>query len=296
MITRFLESWSLFGETYMVGIAIAATLSLVGVWVVARNQIFLGVAVSQASTLGVALALWLGNTAAALHFLHGEWAPAVLAIGASVTTAWLAVRGEESRAESSEAVTGWVFLLAASVPVLMVAHSPHGLEEVHRLMFSTLLAASRIDLLLFGGLALATAGMAFGLRERLLLMAMDPELAATVGLHRARWHAATAIWLGVAVGLSIRVSGLIYTFGCLVLPALVAKSLCREVRPMLVLAPVIGIAASLVGFVLSNDLDLPPAHTSVALLTAALPAAWAVRALRRRGSGDRYTASPPSAA
>lgn len=286
MIASFLESWSLFGETYVVGMAIAVMLSLVGVWVVARNQIFLGVAVSQASTLGVALALWLGASAGSLHFLHSEWFPTLLAVAASVATAWLAVRGEENRSESSEAVMGWVFLLAASVPVLMVAHSPHGLEEVQRIMFSTLLSASRSDLVLFVALALTTVTLAFAQRERLLLIAMDPELAATAGLHHARWSAITAVWLGVAVGLSIRASGLVFTFGCLVLPALVAKSLCREVRPMLWLAPLVGVAAALVGFVVAHERDLPPAHTSVALLTALLPAAWAVRAWRRGRAGN----------
>ena len=97
------------------------------------------------------------------------------------------------------------------------------------------------------------------------------------------WSTAVALWLGLAVGLSIRSAGTLYTFGCLVLPALIAKNICREVRPMLWVAPSISVASALTGFVLSNDLDLPPAHTVVGLQAAALPLAWGWRALRSSG-------------
>ncbi len=59
MIESFLASWDLFRDTYLVGWLLAVLLSLLGVFVVARDQVFLGAAVTQASTLGVALALAL---------------------------------------------------------------------------------------------------------------------------------------------------------------------------------------------------------------------------------------------
>ena len=68
MIADFVASWSLFGTTYAVGLLAAIALAQVGLWVVARNQIFLGAAVAQASALGVAAALfaapWAGAAAA----------------------------------------------------------------------------------------------------------------------------------------------------------------------------------------------------------------------------------------
>jgi hypothetical protein len=68
----------------------------------------------------------------------------------------------------------------------------------------------------------------------------------------------TSAWLGLAVGLSIRSAGMLYTFGCLVLPALVAKNICREVRPMFVVAPAVAVGTATVGFVLANHYDDPP--------------------------------------
>jgi ABC-type Mn2+/Zn2+ transport system permease subunit len=96
------------------------------------------------------------------------------------------------------------------------------------------------------------------------------------------WSAALAIWLGLAVGLSIRVSGTLYSFGCLVLPALIGKHWVREMQPLLLLAPAIGVAAAVLGFVLAHGLDTPPAHTTVALLCTALPLSWLRSRLHQR--------------
>jgi ABC-type Mn2+/Zn2+ transport system permease subunit len=283
VIESFVASWDLFGSTYLVGLLIAGVLSVVGVWIVARDHIFLGAAVAQASTLGVALALWLSGTAAAtrLHILEGELGATLFAVAASVTTAWVAARVGEGRRESHEAVTGWIFLLAGSLPVLLLAGSPHGLEEVQRLLFSTILSVTTADLVLFVALAVATVAAAVLLRDRLLVFTLDPELAQAIGMRSSVWGGAVAVWLGLAVGLSIRAAGTLFAFGCLVLPALVAKNVCREVRPMLWVAPCIAVATTLVGFVLSNGLDWPPAHAIVALQAAALPVAWIWRGLRR---------------
>lgn len=282
MIGAFLDSWALFGTTYLAGWILAAWLGLAGLWVVARNQVFLGVAASQASALGVAAALWWGGAGLGATALLGEETrAAAFAVAAAMATALLARRNAGPGEESSEAVLGWVFLLAASAPVLLLAGSAHGLEEIRRLTFSTILGARPGDVWLLGALAAATGVLVAALHRPLLLLALDPETAVAVGMRRRLWSASVAVLLGLAVGLSIRISGLVYTFGCLLLPALVAKNLTREVRPLLALAPAIGLAAAGAGFVLAHHGDTPPAHTTVALLCAALPVAWSVRHLRR---------------
>jgi ABC-type Mn2+/Zn2+ transport system permease subunit len=276
MIDAFVASWPLFHDTYLTGAAIAFLLGLVGVQVVARSQIFLGAAISQASTLGIAILLWAQGlgAGAALPWLASDAAASACAVAASVTTALLAARTGRA---SGDAPTAWVFLLAASVPVLLLAHSPHGLEEVHRLMFSSLIGATRADVLTFAALSTLTAATVAALAPRLVLLAMDPELAAAVGVRTALAGRVIAIWLGVAVGASIRASGLIYTFGCLVLPALAARNLCRETRPVLWLAPVLALATAAAGFVVANAWDLPPAHATVSGLCALVAVSWLAR-------------------
>lgn len=284
MIGEFIASWPLFATVYVAGWLIAVLLAMVGVLVVARDQIFLGAAVAQSSTLGVALSLWLATLP--LGWFSG-WMDrpeghAVLGVSFSVLAALLTARPGGPGRESPEAVTGWVFILASSLSILLVSRSPHGLEEVQQILASSLIGATATDLVALGILTALTVAAVILLHQRLLLFSLDPAMAEAVGLHPRRWGAATAVWLGLAVGGSLHAAGLIYAFGCLVLPALIAKSLCRQVRSMFWVAPAVGLAGAVAGFVLANHYDFPPGQLTVAILAVLLSGAWGIRKVRSR--------------
>ncbi len=283
MIRAFLNSWTLFHNTYLAGWLIALALSLVGVLVVARNQIFIGAAVSQASMLGVAAGLWASGflVGQSWHWLESDSFLSSLAVAASVVAALVTARGGQAGHESVESLTGWVFLICASASILIVSHSPHGLEEVHRLLSSSIIGSTPTDVAVFAALAGLSAVGTFLFGRRLLLFALDPEMATAVGMRTGLWAAVFCVWLGLSVGLSVRASGMLYSFGMLVLPALIAKNICREVRPMLVVSPVLAVAIATVGFVLANYYDFPPAQMTVALACVLLIVAWAVPRIRR---------------
>ena len=284
MIAEFVASWSLFHSTYLAGWAIALLLALVGVPVVARDQIFVGAAVAQASMLGIALGLWAGvaPVLAGCEWCQSESLRAGLGGAFAVAAALACARGGRTGArETPEAVTGWVFLTAGSLAVLVLAHSPHGLEEVHRLMSSTIIGASHTDVAVFAVAAAITGALVVWRRPTLLLLVMDPDMAAASGVDVRTWTLATNVWLGVVVALSVRASGMIYAFACLVLPALVAKSLCREVGQMFIVAPVVSVVCAVIAFVLANHLDYPPGQLAAVILGTALVAAWGLR-LRRQ--------------
>lgn len=282
MIADFIDSWPLFYPSYLAGWLMAVLLALVGVIVVARNQIFLGAAVSQTSTLGIALAMWIGSTMPRIG--EHEHESHELAIGMSILFSMLAAMlagGSRGRRESREAVTGWVFLLAASLSILVVARSPLGLEEVQRLQASSLIGATAMDVACFATLAVLAGLIIFPNRQRIILIAVDPVMADAVGLRTRAWDTGLSLLLGLAIGLSIHSGGMLFAFGCLVLPALIAKNLSREIAPLFWVSPLIALALSVASFVIANHHDFPPGQLTVALMGAALAAAWGSRAVRR---------------
>ncbi len=287
MIDSFISSWPLFHQSYLTGWLIGLLLALVGVLVVARDQIFIGAAVSEASTLGIALTLW--GTAIIpedqFHWLHSDLFATVMAVVFSILAASMTGRAGAEGRESHEAITGWVFLIAASLSILIVSHSPHGLEEIHRLLSSSIIGATMRDVWIFAAMAGLTAFFLAAFYRKLMLFALDQAMAAAIGLKMKMWTLATSAWLGLAIGLSIRSSGMLYTFGCLVLPALVAKNLCREVRYMFFVAPAVAMGIGFAGFVLANHHDYPPGQLTVTLFCLLLVVAWVSR--RLRGWGGR---------
>jgi len=275
VIADFVASWDLFHDAYLAGWLIAVLLALVGVVVVARDQIFVGAAVAQASALGVALGMWAGEQVSAStidpQHIHGPLS--LTAVAMAIAAAWLTTGGGAGRT-SVEAVTGWVFLASSSFAILLLAHSPHGLEEIHHLLSSSIIGATPIDVLTFSALVVATIAFVAWKRDPLTLFVTDPAMAAAVGMRVRSWSGLLSAWLGLAVGLSMRASGLLFTFGCLVLPALTAARLCRETRWLFVVAPLLALATAAIGFVLANYHDHPPAQMTVAVQSALLFAVW----------------------
>ena len=295
MIRDFIDVWPLFENAFLAGWGIALVLSLLGIVVVARDQIFVGVAMSQASMLGIALGMALGSAFAGTELagLGSEEASAAWAVAFSIGCALLSARAAARGGETYEAITGWVFLMAGSGSILLLAHSPHGTEEIHRLVASTLIGAQERDVVLFGILAGIVTFAAVFFRRPIMLYAMDAPMAASVGLPVRFMNAALAVTLGIAVGLAIRVSGMLYTFGCLVLPAMAAKALCREVAQMFWVAPIVGVASAVAAFVFANEYDYPPGQMTVAVLAAVVVVAWIVRGVRGR-HGGRAAVRPPA--
>jgi ABC-type Mn2+/Zn2+ transport system permease subunit len=299
MIREFLNSWELFHWTYVEGWLIAFLLALIGVAVVARDQIFIGAAVSQASTVGIALTLYvaslvpvhghagppdaLGGMRAEVNdwWLHSDAFQSVMAVVFSVVAAILTNRASRARTESYEAITGWVFLISASLTVLLLSHSPLGESQIQKLHSSTIIGATPIDVGVFTAFAALTVAILSVAHRRFLLFVTDPSMAAAVGMRVGWWSTGAAIWLGLAIGLSIQSSGMLYTFGMLVLPALIAKNLCREVQPMFLVSPGVALIIAAAGFVLANHYDFPPAQMTIALLGLLLGGVWIARGLVR---------------
>ncbi|MGE3310058.1 MAG: metal ABC transporter permease [Limisphaerales bacterium] len=269
MITEFLNSWSLFGPSYLTALAGAVLLSLVGVFVVARDQVFLAAAVSQSSMLGVACALFLGWENPALL-------PVAFSVGAAIFINHRASRGGVSHQET----TGWVFLLASALSILLLVKQPFSVKQVQALTSSTMIGATARDAGLFAALGLGLMGLVFVQRPRLVLWLSDPVMAAAVGMRIGLWSLGAAVALGLGAGLMLRSTGLLFTFGCLVLPALAAKNLSRDVSTMFWLSPLAAVAGVLPGMVLAHHFDLPPGQVIVVVLAFLAALGVLLRSLR----------------
>ena len=271
MLTEFIQSWSMLRDSYLAALLCGGLLSVLGVVVVGRAEVFLAAAIAQASVLGVALALAAG------------WQnPSVPAVALSIAAS-LAAGGRNRRGGlQREEMTAWTFLIASSLAVLLLSRLPLGMRSVQSILTSTILGATRTEVLLFAALTVVTLALGWLNAERLTLLIIDPVMAAAVGLNVGGWSMALSASIGLVTGLTMRSTGLLMTFGCLVLPALVAKNLCRAVKPMFVVAPIVGTTGVLAGLLFAHRFDFPPGQMIVALLCGALALAWLFREARLR--------------
>ena len=131
-------------------------------------------------------------------------------------------------------------------------------------------------------MALLTGAVLVVYYRSVLLVTLDPVMARAAGLRTGLWNGLLSTWLGLTVGFSIRVSGVVFAFASLVLPALVAKSLGRTAGSLFILAPLISLGMSGFAFIAANAYDYPPGQMAAACLALLLAAVWLFRAMRPR--------------
>ena len=111
----------------------------------------------------------------------------------------------------------------------------------------------------------------------IVLLLADPVMAAAIGMRVRVWDASLAVFIGACVGLGVRSAGMLFTFGCLALPVMIAKQACGEVRSLFWAGPLIAAVCGLVGLWLSYTTDLPPGQVVVVLMCVVLVLAAAGR-------------------
>lgn len=263
-----LLSQSYFVHALAAGTVVGATCSLVGVYVLLRRIVFLGIALAQVASAAVALALLVG------------WNPLVTALVASVGGAAALSQVRWAARLPSEGVIGAAYVVAAALATTFVALNPVGEARALSVLFGNILSVPRGELLPLAVVAAVVIVAHVVLRPRFVFVSFDAETAAAHGLRVRLWDLALYVSLGLAIAFAIRSAGVLVTFALLVVPATGARLLARRVETMLVAAVVLGTLSVPLGLVAAFVLDLPTGATIC--LAVALGAALAVGVVRIR--------------
>ena len=176
--------------------------------------------------------------------------------------------------------------MGASGSYLLVNHSPHGTEEIQNLLFATLIGAEPRDVWFSLGLVTSLLVGLYFLTRPLLLTTLNPRFARSIGIPVKLYSTLFSIWLGLMIGYSLVVSGLLFTFACLILPALIAKNLAKALTPVFFVTPIIAVVVTFLSFVIAHHYNLPPGH----VVTLSLAILFTVSALLPKKATSSRTA------
>lgn len=255
-------------------IATGVSLGVMGVYLVIRRVVFLGLVVANAAALGAALAQAAG------------WTPELTSLVAAVGAAAALGRVETSSRLSAESLMGWAYAAASSATVLVLSWVAGGSTDTLHLLFGNVLAVQVTDVvgLTIIAVAIGLAQVLFG--RRFLLVTFDPEAASVAGVNTRLWSLALNLAIGVVAATAVNAIGALLTFALLTLPAMAALLATSSVRATFVAAAALSIVVPSAGLALSFYVDLPAGPASVALLAASVPLAAMsdLVAARRKGS------------
>ena len=279
--------------------ALAAALILVGIHgylglhVIAREVIFVDLALAQVAALGWAAAgLGMAVPLEALPGLGPEAASYATGLLATLVAAGLlAVTRLDDLPVPQEAIIGIVYVVASAATILLAAQAPRGSEQVQELLTGSLLWVTWPTILKTAAVYAAVGAAHWLLRNRFLTISMDPERARAEGWSLAWWDFLFYALFGVVVTSSVAIAGVLLVFTFLVIPAVIAFLFTRKPSSLLAVAWSTGTAATVLGLAVSYRTDLPTGPVVVCAFAAVLAAAFGLRRVRG-GAGGREDAGP----
>jgi ABC-type Mn2+/Zn2+ transport system permease subunit len=275
---------SLLRNSFCISLLVGLTCPVVGVYLILRRLIFLGVALPQISSCGIAAAFAL-HTWHIIPHLEESTEHSLAFMGSTVFTllAILILSVLERRGKGLvEGRIGTVYVLAGAWSILLLVKNPYGEHGLLERLKGEIIAVSDKDL--------ASTAITFGLviltllvfRKELLLVSFDREMAVTLRKNVLLWDLVLFFMIGLAVSMSVLSVGPLVTFGFLLLPPLMAHLLAKTMWQLALLAPAIGVVAAFLGFILAYEWDLPVGPTDVALLGLMYGLAFVGKRLLRR--------------
>ena len=241
-----------------------------GVHVLAREVVFVDIALAQIAALGATVAFLFGFDLETWPSYAGGLA-ATLA-GAVV----LALTRTRQRHVSQEAVIGVVYAVSSAAAVLLADRAPHGVEHVRAMLVGNLLATQPADVVKVAILYAAVGVLHVLCRRPFFLISTDPDAAYAEGYRVRLWDFLFYASFGVVVTSSVRLGGVLLVFSYLIVPALAGVILGRSVRAKLLIGWSFGAGVSLLGVAASATLDLPTGATVVCMFGAALLVFWLI--------------------
>ena len=259
-------------------VLIGCACPLVGVFLVLRRLVFVGVALPQISSTGVALSLslplWLGFqvTAQSGHALAFAGST-LFSVSAILILAFLERRGRGL----PEGRLGTAYVVSAAVSILLLSKNRYAELGWLDLLKGEVITISDFDLILTAATLVLVLTMLGLFRKELLVTSYDRVFAITLGKHVVLWDVLLYLLIGLTVSMAVLSVGPLIAFGFLLIPVLTAQTFARNMRQLTIFASLFGGVAAFVGFLLAYRWDLPIGPTDVALLGFIYAAAFLAR-------------------
>ncbi len=238
-----------FWPAVLSGVLVATACSLLGVFVILKRVVFIGITLSELAACGITVAL----------MLH---VPPLLGAFALTLAGVLALAFPyENRRVPRDAVLGVLFVAASSLSVLLVSGSGIGLKEVHALLYGDLILTTPADLHGMALMLLPAGAFLLVFIRPILYAFLDREASTVLGVRPARWELAFFLVLGIVVAAASKVAGALLVFCYLIAPPAIGLLLAKRLWLVMTLAGLSAVLATLAGLGVSFARDLPTNQT-----------------------------------
>jgi len=262
-------------------LVIVAIHSYLGLHIIAREVIFVDLALAQMAALGATISVLAGShpgSAASLAYSLG-----FTTLGAAIFS--MTRTGPRGRVPQ-EAIIGIVYVVASAAAILVADKIPgEGGEAIKEILVGSLLWVTWPAIVKLAIIYAAIGIFHFVMRRRFLTISFHPETAVANGWSIRWWDFVFYVTFGLVITFSVPIAGVLLVFSFLVVPASIAFQFTKktETGRMSVIAWLAGLVASAGGLLLSFTWDLPTGPLIVVSFGALLLVAYLGRRVAIRG-------------
>ena len=247
-----------------------------GIHIVAREVIFVDLALAQVAALGAVIAFLFG------YDLHSGGAY-LMSLGFTfVGAAVFALTRSRERRVSQEAIIGIVYAVSAAAVVLVLDRAPQGAEQIRYTLVGSLLAVTWSEVWKTAVLYAAIGAAHYWWRANFILISVDPDEAYRRGLRVRLWDFLFYATFGLVVTSAVQMAGVLLVFSYLIVPAVCATYFADRLWTRLAIGWVLGFAVSVLGIYASYAADLPTGAAVVCTFGLALLVCGPSSVLMRR--------------
>jgi len=253
----FADLVALLWVPFLMCLVLTGIHAYLGVHVLAREVVFVDIALAQIAALGATAAFLLG-------YELETWESYVSGLTATLLGALvLSLTRTQHRHVSQEAIIGVVYAVSSAGAVLLADRAPHGAEHVRAMLIGSLLSVRGSEVAKVAVLYAAIGLLHWLCRRPFFLISTDPDAAFRQGWRVRLWDFVFYASFGVVVTSSVRVAGVLLVFSYLIVPALAGVALGGTVATRLIIGWAFGTLVSILGMVASAAFDLPTGATVV---------------------------------
>ncbi len=242
---------------YLAGAILAVLCGFLSVRINLHRQVFLSAALGQTASLGIAIGLFFE--------IHD---PTWISLCLSFLTLLFVGVALKDRHTPGEVPLGIMFAAGSSGSILFASKSASGREEIMHLLEGDMLFATDAAVLRLGLVAVLLLTLLTFFERQLTFIGFDPKGAEALGYKVAMWHTALLTGIAVSVVLGMECGGLLFTFGCLVIPGAAILQKVQSIPLASTCAALMALLAHTVAYGASFHpaWDLPPAASTVMVL------------------------------
>jgi zinc transport system permease protein len=262
--------FSFMRNALIAGVLVSIACGVIGTFVVIKRIVFVSGGIAHAAYGGIGLGYYLDIN------------PVLGAIVFSLAAALGMGAVQRRTRQREDTLIGVMWAIGMAIGIIFVDLTQSYKVDLMSYLFGSILAVPRIDLLIILVLDLIIIALVVLFYKELLAVSFDETFATVENVPVDAIYLVLLCMIALTVVMMMRVVGLIMVIALLTMPAAISGQFVRDMKGMMVLASLLGVAFTVTGLWLSYFLNLTSGATIILVSGAAYLMSVAAKPLVRR--------------